>query len=238
MKQENIAKIGSNSFESSFYTLISVLAYSKFVDTIDKFENKSDSDKKTNEKQIENAEFYRSFVKYEDEFSKKFDKKLYQNIILIIDELCLEKIREFFIIIENPNLNNSKKFAEFYQSNNQNVESICIRYEKNIINKLKKERVSNEEMMKLIEEMEKKVPYYEYIENLFKELKEENPQKLQELIDFEISKKELKESCNKVKLILDGEIAPLSTVFLTDAKESIKSKKVEKLEKKSSCTIL
>ena len=61
--------------------------------------------------------------------------------------------------------------------------------------------------------------------------------KFKELIDFEVGLKELKETSDKLKFVLQGREALPSGVFLLQAKESIKLKRAEKLVKKSLCII-
>ncbi len=232
--QKDIYKKKSNSFEDLFYNLINTLAYSKLCDIL------LDSGKKTQGEDLKTVkEFYQDFLKNEAEFSQKFGKKLHQNFVLIIDELCMKKLKEFVNIgiLEKDKSIIEEKIGNFFCENNQNIESICIKYKKNVINKFQRERLSAEYVKNFIGKLETKIPRYDCIENLVEELHKENPQKFKELIDFEVGLKELKETSDKLKFVLQGREALPSGVFLLQAKESIKLKRAEKLAKKSLCII-
>ena len=118
-----------------------------------------------------------------------------------------------------------------------NKDGSGIKYKKNVINKFQRERLSAEYVKNFIGKLETKIPRYDCIENLVEELHKENPQKFKELIDFEVGLKELKETSDKLKFVLQGREALPSGVFLLQAKESIKLKRAEKLAKKSLCII-
>lgn len=205
MKQINTVKsTESNSAELLFYSFINALAYSKFADVILGDIQKSTQDK--NAKPV--RDFYQNFIKNEMEFSDKFGKKLYQNIVLIVDEFCQEKLKKFMRIkaSEIPNNKTDKEMMAFFNQNVKNMHEILNGHEKNNI----KSREGQE-------------PFYSYLTIFIEELRKENPQKLQELIGFEINKMALKNSTNNINYVVGKEelTAPAST-FLVRAKEASK----------------
>jgi hypothetical protein len=137
---------------------------------------------------------YKNFVEKRG-FFDEHELKTYQNLVTIIDDGCVEKIQQFITIISNNEEDSitDKKIHEF------------VNYQDKII------EVVSDECKK--EENNKKIEY------LMKALCKRNPQKFQELIDFEINKKELKDSNDKIRLVLGDKILKPSTVILNEIKK-------------------
>jgi len=203
--------IGKNddSFENLFYSAIDVFAYSKFYEVV------------MNSKRIGDAK-YLIFVKslYNDFIEQKgfFDKNeldIFNKIVLVIDEFCVEKFMTFVNICNS----NSKNFS-VDDSINQFINS-----HNNILKKIKTKCEEDGENIR--------------IESFIKVLHERDPKKFKELIDFEINKKELKESANKIKFVTDDIKIKPSTVFLNEIKghSNLEKASLKKINQHSSCVI-
>ncbi len=206
-----LASSGDNDyFERIFYGTINVFAYSKFYDiTIDAHE-------KCN---IEYINFlkslYSNFRKEEKVNSDLLGERTYSNFVMIIDEFCAEKFRNF-IDISNSSSNRGevdKKISEFLSSNNQNIALI------------RDESIKN--------------PNYENLEIIIKDLQQQDPKRFKNLIDFEIDRIELKKANEHLLLTIgDLKIKP-SALFLKEVKECsrLNAMGLAKSKKNSPCII-
>ena len=233
MKQKDGAIKNIDSCEKSFYELINALAYSKFSEVM--FETKNEL-KKNDNKAL--SQLYKDFFKSKADFSKAFGQDLYENIILIVDEFCLEMLKNFVSIGHNYDSNGKQKIDIFCNENNKNIESIYAKYRENIANEMQKNGLNNQYIKIYIGEFEKTISCYDYVKNFVKDLKKEDPQKLQELIDFEMSRKELKDSANRLRIVVEGVCNLPPNIIFSKTRELSNQMKAEKLVKKSSCTIL
>lgn len=188
-----------DSFERLFYNVINVFAYSKFYDV------SANPQVFGSLKYVDLVKgLYKNFEEKKGFFSGKQELETYQKIILIIDEFCVEKFKKFIYKISfgEDDYSINKAISEFINDNNKNIEDVSDECRKKTHNK--------------------------YIEYLMKDLQTRNPQKFKELIDFEINRKELKDSSDKIRLTIgDFSIKP-SSIFLNEIK------KHSNLEKSSS----
>ena len=178
-----------DSFERLFYDAINVFAYSRFYEISINSQDFSDPDYIILIKNL-----YKNFVEKKGFFEEP-ELKTYQNLVLIIDEFCAEKIKQFFDIMNLHQERSAvdKKINEFVNYNNNIIEAVS-------------------------EEGKKKLNV-KYIESVMKDLQKQNPQKFQELIDFEINKKELKDSSDKVRLVAGDRRVKPSAIFLNEIKK-------------------
>lgn len=239
MRQKNVNKIkDSKSSELLFYSLINALAYSKFADVIT-----VDVEKKTQDKNAKTIkDFYRDFVKNKVEFSNMFGEELFQNIILIVDEFCQEKLKEFLKIGASGTSKEdaNKQVKEFFNYNIENIDGICLKYQKHIIKTLQKENPTEEELKNIFDELQGQEPFYILIKSFIDNLQHDEPKKLQELISFEINKITLKDSSNIFKYVVKGGDMELpASTFLIRAKEASKLKRFgqEKVVQNNFCAI-
>jgi hypothetical protein len=239
MRQNNVARNADlNSTELLFYRFINALAYSKFADFI-----VADVEEKTQDKNVKTVkDFYQDFTENETEFSNMFGKELHQKIVLIIDEFCQEKLKEFLRIGASGSCKNDvdEGVTEFFNNNIENVNEICSGYKKNIIKNLQKRNLNEEGKGSIIRDLQRQQPCYSYLKIFIENLQKENPQKLQELIDFEIDKKTLKESSNNIKYVVgEGDLMVPATTFLINAKEASKLKRFgqERVVQNNFCAI-
>jgi hypothetical protein len=136
---------------------------------------------------------YENFLENRGFFEEQ-QSQIYQNVIAIIDEFCSEKFRNFM------NICNAGNKSSVDEGINQ-----FINHHKDVVNEIKTEC--------------KKENPYKKIECFMKILWERNPEKFQELIDFEINKKELKDSSDMVRLVAGDRRVKPSAIFLNQIKK-------------------
>jgi hypothetical protein len=198
-----------NSFEKLFYNTIDVFAYSRFYEISINSEEFSDPDYIILIKSL-----YKNFVEKQGLF-ENHEIKTYQNLVLIIDEFCAEKIKQFFDIMNLHQERSAvdKKINEFVNYNDNIIEAVSEECKKNFNGK--------------------------YIEYVMKDLQKQNPQKFQELIDFEINKKELKDSSDKVRLVAGDRRVKPSAIFLNEIKKhsNLEKTSLQNKNQRSFCVI-
>jgi hypothetical protein len=201
-----------SEFDNSFEKL--------FYDTIDvlaysRFYEVSLNFKGRNELEyvIFTRNIYENFIENRGFFGEE-QMQIYQNIIAIIDEFCSEKFRNFMNICNASNKNSVDEGINQF-----------ISHHKDVINEIKTEC--------------KKENPYQKIEYFMKILWERNPEKFQELIDFEINKKELKDSSDKVRLVAGDRRVKPSAIFLNEIKRhsNLEKTSLENKNRRSFCVI-
>ena len=133
---------------------------------------------------------HKKFTENKGFFCGDKEKELYEKIILIIDKFCDDKLEKFIIF---NSLNKDNLIDDFLNDN-----FISLKVVKNEISK------------------HKNIFSFEF---LIKSLFEKDPQKFNELIDFEINRKELKEARDKVRFVMGDTKTQPATVFLNEIRK-------------------
>jgi hypothetical protein len=135
---------------------------------------------------------YENFLENRGFFGEE-QLQIYQNIIAIVDEFCSEKFRNFM------NICNASNKSSVDEGINQ-----FINHHKDVVNEINAEC--------------KKENPYQKIEYFMKILWERNPEKFQELINFEINRKELKDANDKIRIMIEDKGVKPSAIFLNEIK--------------------
>ena len=147
-------------------------------------------------------------------FFKDEQLQIYQNISAIIDESCSKKFKTFMDICNSGNKNLiNEEINKFINDHNIILSEIKSELEKE--NSCKR------------------------IENQMKVLWEKNPEIFQELIDFEIDKKELKNTSDIIKAMLENKVIKPSPIFLNEIKRhsNLEKTSLENKNRPSFCVI-
>jgi hypothetical protein len=203
-------KQDDGSFEKLFYSAIDVFASIKF-NRITQNLSKIFTINCANLVESSNDDF----IKNKENLSRLFEKETYKNLVKIINESCAEKFVKFISIkeFEKKEEEFDKKISEFFKANNQNI--------------------------KLINDKIGKDPSRKCLEIILKNLQEQDPEKFENLIEFEINKIELKMANENIKFVTGDSAIKPPPLFLKDIKECSKLQERDSKKTRSvfSCAI-
>ena len=207
-KKPEISKIDDDGFEKLFYGVIDVFAYSKFYDITFNPHERSGLNHVNLVRII-----HENFTKNQKKLSILYGEETYENLVLIVNEFCAEKFKNFINIrafVKNRE-EADEKISEFLSVNNQSIELIKKEIEKN--------------------------PEHENLEIIIKNLQKKDPKRFKNLIDFEVNRIELKNINDVIGYMASDKNMKPSPLFLKEVKECSRLQGSDLNKNKFSCVI-